>query len=40
MGITDVQLSLTSLEEVFLNIAKQVRRRGGRGYNPAELWKG
>jgi hypothetical protein len=25
-GVADVQLSLTSLEEVFLNIAKQVRR--------------
>ncbi len=24
MGITDIQISLTSLEEVFLNIAKKV----------------
>ena len=28
LGITDVQLSLTSLEEVFLTIARKVRRVG------------
>jgi hypothetical protein len=28
LGITDIQLSLTSLEEVFLTIAKQVSQYG------------
>ena len=29
LGVTDVQISLTSLEEVFLNIARKVRREVG-----------
>lgn len=29
LGVEDIQASLASLEEVFLNIAKQVRLRGG-----------
>jgi hypothetical protein len=31
-GVADVQLSLTSLEEVFLNIAKQVRGPAAGAY--------
>lgn len=31
LGVEDIQASLASLEEVFLNIAKQVREDGGAG---------
>lgn len=36
MGITDVQLSMTSLEEVFLNIAKSAELEEAKGGAPVD----
>lgn len=37
MGITDVQLSMTSLEEVFLNIAKSAELEEAKGGAPVDV---